>query len=409
MSQAVDWTRPGAMHRLTAVPGRISLGPDVNEIEAAGRPPQDAPDPASGENLGGTPMGGTSMRPSMKHLWRVLAAGTFAAVLAMGSMGSSCEPPGGGPDGGTGGDGGGGGGGCRDTGTCTPNAYKDDDAGDYDTSNYPLLFLDTNDDGVPDTPSNKNGVIPLIDAYANDQPIKYWLATTVDENGRPGDIFADVGTIPVHRVYRFFEGTVELGTPVLSAPPDAATYSPFYQEVIVDLPPNGGYVPDTMKAEATILAAAADAATGIFLEYTNRVWVIEVVDPSVTLEQNTQPQSLKRYWFNGFTVQGYPLPGGNTDGTIPIASTSDDPRTVPPEPFLSNVLQFKEESGPLCGGRNVYQANLGDPEYTPVPIRTGFLVPDCTTVPTNYEDALAQNYSPNLNLPDAILILPIAP
>ncbi len=340
---------------------------------------------------------------------KLALVGLFVSGLAVGTMGSSCDVPTGGNDGGSG-DGGGGGATCRETGTCNPNAYSDNDLGNYDSSSYPLLFLDTNDDGIPDKAQNHDGQVPLIDAWADDQPVKYWLATPVNDMAQPGDIFPDVGTIPVNKIYRFFEGTVELGTPVVSAPPDANPYTPFYQEVIVDLPPNAGYVPDTLKSEATILAAAADDTTGILLEYTNRVWVVEIVDPSVTLARHTQdPPTLDPFWYDGFTVRGYVLPGGNTDGTIPIASNSADPRSVPPEPFLSSLLQFKEENGPLCGGRNVYQAGLGDPNYTPVPIRSGYLVPDCSTIPTNYEACLDQGYMPNPNLPDAVLVLPIAP
>ncbi|MDF1565202.1 MAG: hypothetical protein P1V51_19350 [Deltaproteobacteria bacterium] len=346
----------------------------------------------------------------------------MTALVALVGMGSDCEVPDNG-DGGTNTDGGGGtdgggndggGGDCVTAGTCNPNKYADSDMGVYDTGNYGLLLLDTNGDTVPDTPAIANGDISRVNAYAMDQAIEYWLLSEVDSNGFLVDTFAGVNTF-LNRVYVILDSTgAKSGRSVITEAPDG-TYSPLFQIFYVHTP--AGYTADTMKSEASITNAAADPETGVWVQGTNQVWVIQIVDSSVGLAGATgaNDPELRPAWLGGFTVYGYAIPGGNSDGTMPTANDSTDPDNVPPDPYLSDLWTFKQQSQPLCAGRNVYLDVYGGLGYSPVPVLHPYLVPNgtCAQIPTNDADVvqaiLDGTYTENPNRGDIVVVTPQSP
>jgi hypothetical protein len=337
------------------------------------------------------------------------------ALVALMGMGSECELPPPGGDGGVG-DGGTDGGGnptCIDLGNCDPNKYSDTDMGTYDTANYGLLFLDTNNDGVPDTASNANGDIVLIDAFANDQAITYWLLSEVNDQGFLVDTFPGGNTF-LNRVYVFVDPSgAKVGDSVVTEAPDGSNYSPLFQVFLVHVPQ--GYIPDTIKSEATITNAASDPATGIWVEATNTVWVIQLVDASVGLASaaGVNDPELKSAWLGGFKVWGYDIPGGNSDGSMQVANTSTNPGEVPPDPYLSELWQFKKQGGRICGGQNVYLDLYGNLGYSPVPVLHSYEVPTCSSVPRNANDVITEiqngTYTPNPNRSDIVVVTPQSP
>ena len=356
---------------------------------------------------------------------RFIVTAMMTAMIALVGMGSDCDVPdngdggttdGGGTDGG-GTDGGGsdgGGGDCVTNGTCTPNKYADTDMGTYDTGNYGLLLLDTTGNSVPDTPTSTNGDIARVNAYAVDTAIEYWLLSEVDSNGFLVDTFAGVNTF-LNRVYVILDSTgAKSGRSVITEAPDG-NYSPLFQIFYVHTPV--GYVADTMKSEASITNAAADAETGIWVQGTNQVWVIQIVDQSVGLSGATgaDDPELRPAWLGGFTVYGYAIPGGNTDGTMPTANDSVDPDSVPPDPYLSDLWQFKQQSAPACAGRNVYLDVYGGLGYSPVPVLHPYLVPNgtCDQIPTNdtgvVDAIVAGTYTANPNRGDIVVVTPQSP
>lgn len=322
----------------------------------------------------------------------VLLAFTIVLV-GLGTMGSECPTDIGGTDGGAGTDGGtetdGGASACLDTGTCDPNKYPDSSQGDYATSNYPLLFLDTTGNGVPDTATNKDGEIVLIDGYAQDSAIEYWLLSPVNASGQLQNIFPSGATF-VNRIYVPIDRATgqKVGNAIVDTAPDSSNYSPIMQVFNVLVPSD--YVADTIKSEATLLQAVDDADnTGITVEPQNKLFVIQMVDQSVTLAGGggANDPTLEEAWFNGFKIYGYSIPGGNSDGSLPVANQSSDPGQTPPDPYLSELFQFRTSSA-ACFGHNVYLDDFGGPLYSPIPVLHYYEVPACADVPTNADDVI---------------------
>ncbi|MFW5878553.1 MAG: hypothetical protein ACOCVR_01940 [Myxococcota bacterium] len=277
--------------------------------------------------------------------------------------------------------------GCREDGTCEPNFYSDQDMGDHPTGSYGLRQLRT---GGGLEAANSNGDILAVNAYAEDQAVHYWQMTEVDDDQMVVNVFQD--GIIVNRVFEFLnpEGEVILEqNPLVEATPDEADYSPLLQVWYVHVP--DGYTANTIKSTETLQQAADDfETTGIWLEPTGSVILVEITDPSVgfdrieDIDTSLQPfvvpvwknRQVANAWFGFLTSH---------EDEVSIWVEDQDDWTYMPVPLPANLLQFQG-----CPGRIVYEElnQVGNSLYSPVVTRI-YVDPkgaDCEALPTNTED-----------------------
>ncbi len=280
---------------------------------------------------------------------------------------------------------------CRLAGTCDPNRYDQASLGPQDTSAYRDRLMSDFD------VRNSNGDILSVNAWAEGDAVRYWLLQDVDSNAIAVDMFPDGAR--VNRMYDVVNEDLQyVQDPVLEHLPSDTQYSSLVQIWLVHVP--DGYTPDAMKSVSAIENAADDAETGVWLEPTDSVRVVEVTDQSVGLHRigdidvNRQPLQIP-VWKDGYEAHAW------LDFITPAAdevslgvAINDESLVTPPDPLPASLFQ------PLdCHGRNIFEEkNLpGRTLYQPLTIRmyiefdggdhiTGN---DCDDTPTSADALLA--------------------
>ncbi len=291
--------------------------------------------------------------------------------------------------------------GCRADDTCDPNYYEDPDLGSYPTDSYGLRQVRV---GTSIRARRSGHDIAAINAWAEDSQVHYWLLTEVYEHGgneadvRAVNVFQD-GVI-VHRLFEFVrpDGSIILEqNPIIESTADMADYSPLVQIWFVHVP--DGYIPNTIKSLDSIDAAAIDEEfTGIWVEPTPAVIVLDVTDPSIGLEsigdiqQDWRPEQIS-VWYDSREASAWMhFLTPHEDGiSIFVADPPQGDWSHMPEPLPAEVWQPQ-----ACAGRNIYleMNKPGRTLYSPVVTRMYFdpgfgpspTTAQCQSLPTNAQD-----------------------
>ncbi len=230
--------------------------------------------------------------------------------------------------------------------------YRDDDHGDYDTTNYPNKFLSD------DTVGNNNGQIKKINCYAKGRKTSYWFISSVDDQLNPLE-----KNYNTNKIYIFPGDQKEFQKAIVNIAADSANYTPLFQVINVRVPKN--YKKDAIKSEETLLKAANGKESGIELVTRDQVFLIDLMDMTMTLEgSNAASPKQVTFWYNGSQVYGYKFPGPREDGGLVLNSKAGTAKSI----FLGSFYHFTQKGQDVLN-QNLFNDILDGKDYSPVVTR----------------------------------------